>query len=151
VRKENLVLVAEDNPDEALLLEMACKRAGVRTRLLIVHDGQDVIEYLSADPEKHPRPCLLLLDLKMPRLSGFDVLKWLQGQPRLRELPVLILSSSAHDSDVVLAGKLGARGFFTKPTGFEDSVELIRRMQSSWIGPHCESGALGSREPVEAF
>src|SRR6185436_18985237 len=93
------VLVAEDDPSDAFLLQRAFAASGVPAVLHFVRDGQEAIDYLGgeanyANREAHPLPDLLLLDLKMPRLNGFDVLAWLRQQPGLRRLPVTVLTSS---------------------------------------------------------
>jgi CheY-like chemotaxis protein len=131
------VMVAEDSPDEALLLDLVFEAAGVQRPIVFVWDGQQAIDHLSAVPEKHPRPCLLLLDLNMPRRSGFDVLEWLQSQPRFRDLPAIVLTASDQDSDRDRALKLGARQFLTKPLKFQDSVELVRSLHAAWVRPPC--------------
>src|ERR1041385_4413645 len=99
------ILVAEDNPEDAFLLKRAFLQAGINVRLDFVQDGEEVIHYLKgengfSDRTAFPFPTLLLLDLKMPRLDGFDVLRWLQGQGGLRRLPVTVLSSSDQPKDV---------------------------------------------------
>jgi CheY-like chemotaxis protein len=150
VHKENPVLVAEDDPNDALLLELAFESAGVRNKVVVVRTGQEVIDYLGGNRAEHPLPCLMILDVKMPGLSGLDVLKWLQGQEQLRRLPAVMLSSSADSSDVERALELGAREFLTKPCDFGGLVALVTRMNNIWIERHCPGRVLGSAEPPEA-
>jgi CheY-like chemotaxis protein len=99
------VLAAEDDEGDAVLLRLAFKRAEIPQPLIVVHDGQETIDYLSGNPpyadrSVYPQPALLLLDLKMPRLNGFDVLAWWAARPEWRDLPVVVLSSSSHETDI---------------------------------------------------
>jgi DNA-binding response OmpR family regulator len=148
--KENPVLVAEDDPNDSLFLQMAFESAGVRRKVIVVRDGRQVIDYLSGDREEHPRPCLMILDINMPRLSGLEVLEWLQGQEEFRTIPTLMLSSSGQLSDVERAMKWGAREFFTKPTNFVGLQALVRSINHLWIEPHCGGGVMRPAEPAHA-
>lgn len=127
------ILHVEDDPNDTLLLEHACRKAGVIFDLQAVSDGDQAMAYLRginaySDRAKHPMPRLILLDLKMPRVSGFDVLAWLRSEDGLRELPVVVLTSSNHDADVKRAYELGAKSYLVKPVGFEALVELVRTL-----------------------
>src|SRR5881409_3646304 len=106
------ILAAEDEESDAFMLRYAFEKAGIPNPLVIVDDGRAAIDYLSGQPPDenhvaHPMPALLLLDLKMPRMSGFDVLSWLAERPEWRGLPAYILSSSAADEDIRRARALG--------------------------------------------
>src|SRR6185436_11022245 len=97
------VLVAEDEETDAMLLRWAFEKAGVAQPLVVARDGKEAVDYLEgegdcADRVRHPFPCLLILDLKMPRMDGFDVLAWLGERPRFNHLPPIVLSSSAYQS-----------------------------------------------------
>jgi CheY-like chemotaxis protein len=133
------ILVAEDNPDDAFLLKRAFVQAGINVRLDFVQDGEQAIHYLKgengyADREAHPFPVLLLLDLKMPRLDGFDVLEWLRQQPGgLKRLLVTVLTSSDQPSDVDRAYDLGANSYLIKPSVSESLVEIVLRIQNYWF------------------
>src|SRR6185437_5138554 len=103
--KMTTILHVEDDPNDTLLLEHACRKAGVVFNLQAVSDGDQAIAYLRglnafSDRAKHPMPKLILLDLKMPRVSGFDVLTWLRSENSLNKVPVIVLTSSNHDADV---------------------------------------------------
>lgn len=107
------VLHVEDDPNDTLLFQHACQKAGVVFNLQAVSDGDQAIAYLRgmdsfSDRAKHPMPKLILLDLKMPRISGFDVLSWLRSEGLLKAVPVVVLTSSNHDADVKRAYALGA-------------------------------------------
>lgn len=139
---ENLrMLVAEDEPNDAFFLKRAFLKAGINVPMDFVGDGQEAVDYLSGegrfeDRRSHPLPSLLLLDIKMPRLSGFDVLKWLRQQPGLRRLAVLVFSSSDDQRDINLAYDLGANSYATKPAAAADLVEFALCVQKYWFKRH---------------
>src|SRR5437870_2600038 len=113
------VLIAEDDPMDIFLLQRAFAAAGVPASLRFVRDGQEVLDYLGgeagyADREAHPLPDLMLLDLKMPRLNGFDVLGWLRNRPGLKRLLVAVLTSSDHPEDINRAYDLGVNSYLLK-------------------------------------
>jgi CheY-like chemotaxis protein len=127
------ILHVEDDPNDTLLFEHACRKAGVVFDLQAVSDGDQAIAYLRgsngfSDRMKHPIPKLILLDLKMPRVSGFDVLAWLRADELFKQVPVVVLTSSNHDADVKRAYDLGARSYLVKPVGFEALVELVKTL-----------------------
>ncbi|HWD93993.1 MAG TPA: response regulator [Verrucomicrobiae bacterium] len=127
------ILHVEDDPNDTLLFEHACRKAGVVFDLQAVSDGDQAIAYLRgandfSDRSKHPLPELILLDLKMPRVSGFDVLAWLRSETSLKKVPVVVLTSSNHDADVKRAYDLGAKSYLIKPVGFEALVELVKTL-----------------------
>ena len=131
--KMTTILHVEDDPNDTLLLEHACKKAGVIFDLQAVSDGDQAIAYLRgandfSDRLKHPMPKLILLDLKMPRVSGFDVLTWLRSDELLKGVPVVVLTSSNHDADVKRAYDLGAKSYLVKPVGFDALVELVKTL-----------------------
>lgn len=131
------ILHVEDDPNDALLFQHACQKAGLAFNLQPVSDGDQAIAYLrGADPFndrlRHPFPQLILLDLKMPRLSGFDVLSWLRGDDVAKNVPVIVLTSSNHESDIRRAYDLGASSYLVKPVGFDALVEVARTIHSYW-------------------
>jgi len=141
------VLVAEDDPGDVFLLERAFASAGVPASLHFVRDGQEAIDYLGgeaaySDRTQHPLPDLLLLDLKMPRLNGFDVLEWLRQQPGLKRLPVTVLTSSDQPQDVNRAYDLGANSYLLKPHSSHDLSDLVKRVQKYWLEVNLHPNAL---------
>jgi CheY-like chemotaxis protein len=146
-------LVAEDDENDVFFLQRAFQQANIENPLHVVRDGQEAIEYLSgegkfSDRSLYPLPHLFLLDLKMPRKTGLDVLGWLHEQPELRCLPVLVLSSSAQRTDIERAYELGANGFVVKPASLERRVELAKLIGSFWLG--FNEGPLVSMEGLES-
>jgi DNA-binding response OmpR family regulator len=131
------VLVAEDDVNDQQLLRMAFERAGIRHPMVMVQDGAQAIEYLSDVPTQHPLPCFLLTDLKMPRVDGFDLLKWIQSQDRFQNLPIIVLSASCHESDMQRTLGMGAREYFVKPSDFRGLIALVKQLHAAWIKPHC--------------
>ncbi len=135
---EAAILLAEDDENDVFLLRRALEKAGLATALIVARDGQEAVDYLSGGapggegaPPSLPR--LLLLDLKMPRLDGFDVLKWLSTRPELSGLPAVVLSSSNHDGDIERARGLGARDYKVKPADFPKLVELVKELHARWL------------------
>src|SRR5579872_2078807 len=102
--QKKCILVVDDSDADVSILKRAIMKAGIESQVLSLRDGQEVVDYLSHEDgfneRTHPMPELMLLDLKMPKMDGFDVLSWLQNQPRLKRLPVMILSSSQQERDV---------------------------------------------------
>lgn len=132
------ILVADDSVEDAFILRRAFERAGMAVPLLFVKDGQELINYLSgldqfSDRQNHPMPRLLLLDLKMPKMDGFDVLRWLQQQPELRRLVVTVLSSSNESKDVNLAYDLGANSYVVKPSSMIGYANIVEKMRDYWL------------------
>jgi len=133
-----VILLAEDEEDYVLLIERAFERANIPNPLYTVWNGEEVIYYLKgegkyANRDEYPLPDLLLLDLKMPRVNGFEVLTWLRQQPGLSGLRVLVLTSSDEIRDVNLAYQLGANSFLVKPLDFQDTTTLSRLICDFWL------------------
>ena len=131
------VLVVEDDSNDAFLLKRAFTATNFPCSLQLVQDGQEAREYLeqlatSTDPGA-ARPCLLLLDLKMPRLDGFEFLEWLRQQPNLRRIVTVVLSTSGRPEDVNRAYDLGANCFLQKPLGCSEYLTLVRNLYEFWI------------------
>jgi CheY-like chemotaxis protein len=136
--KSGHILVGEDDPTDAYFFERAFKRAGLPVALHFVRDGQQAIDYLQgtgpfADRAAHPLPRLVLLDLKMPRLDGFDVLEWVRQQPSFRDLNVVIFSSSDEAKDINRAYGLGANWYLVKPHSMEELTALVGRFKKFWL------------------
>ena len=132
------VLYVEDEEDDIFLVDHAFKQAGIPNALIAVPDGEVALEYLAgagkyADRSEHPLPILLLLDINMPLVSGLDVLKWVRGQPSLRTLPTLVLSSSSQTSDIRSAYELGANGYLVKPSALEKLVSMVIAIRDYWL------------------
>ena len=132
------ILVAEDDLTDAYFFERAFRRAGLPVALHFVRDGQEVIDYLHgagpfADRTAHPLPQLVLLDLMMPRLNGFDVLEWVRQQPGFSGLQVVIFSSSDEARDINRAYGLGANWYLVKPHSMDELTALVGRFKKFWL------------------
>jgi CheY-like chemotaxis protein len=138
MNRDRCVLMADDDENDVAFLQRAFRQAEVRNPLQVVPDGQAAVDYLSgagkfADRNQYPLPCLILLDLKMPRKTGLEVLEWLQTQPTFRTYPVIVLSSSVYPSDIEGAYQKGANAFVTKPSGAPERTELVRMINGFWL------------------
>jgi CheY-like chemotaxis protein len=132
------ILHVEDDPNDVLLVQRAFRKANLSVSLEAVNDGDGAVAYLAgegiyADRERYPLPALVLLDLKIPRKSGFEVLAWIRGEGGLKRLPVTILTSSKHDKDINQAYDLGANSYLVKPVGFDALVEMMKALSSYWL------------------
>ena len=132
------ILVADDSAEDAFILKRAFERAGMTAPIHFVKDGQELIDYLTgtagfADRQSHPMPRVVLLDLKMPRLDGFDVLRWLQHQPKFRRLIVTVLSSSDESTDVNTAYDLGANSYVVKPGSLSGYANIVEKLRDYWL------------------
>ena len=132
------ILLAEDDPNDVLLIQRAFQKAGLRDALKVTRDGGQAIDYLAghgmyADRERFPLPFLLLLDLKMPGTGGFEVLQWVRKEPELKRLLVVVLTSSNLQTDVDRAYELGANSYLVKPVSFEGLIELVKSLQLYWL------------------
>jgi DNA-binding response OmpR family regulator len=132
------ILVAEDDPTDAYFFERAFKRAGIPVVLHFVRDGQEVLDYLQgegqfADRAAYPLPRLVLLDLNMPRLNGFEVLEWVREQRGFNGMQMVIFSSSDETKDINRAYGLGANWYLVKPHSMDELTALVGRFKKFWL------------------
>lgn len=132
------ILLVEDNPDDAELIRYAFAKAGIANPLVSVDDGEAALAYLSgaepyADRRRHPLPALVLLDLKLPRCSGFDVLKSAKCNPPGLFIPFVVLTSSEQQVDVERAYSLGASSYLLKPVGTSALLGMVQTLNAYWI------------------
>src|SRR5579863_4053371 len=131
------ILLAEDNEDDIFLLERAFKKAKLTNPLRIVSDGEQTLAYLKgegiyADRKEYPFPALLLLDIKMPRMNGLEVLSVIRNDPKLRRLVVIVLTASNLDQDVNRAFDLQANSYLVKPSDTDGMVETLDKVKAYW-------------------
>ena len=132
------VLLAEDDENDVLLMQRAFKKIRIQSRLHIVRDGQEVIDYLQgkncfSDRSIHPLPSLVILDLKMPRRTGFEVLEWMKRQVAFKSIPAVVLTASSQHRDILRAYELYANSYLVKPGAFDELVNMIQETQHYWL------------------
>ena len=126
---EPVVLIVEDDPDALLLLQRALSKARLSLPVRIAVDGDQAVKVLSGqDPVPTPLPCLVLLDLKLPKRSGLEVLEWMRNRPGLRRIPVIVVSTSGEEQDRARALHLGAREYHVKPIDSDGLYRLARKV-----------------------
>jgi len=128
---EKIILLVEDNPDDEELTLRALKQSHVANEVVVAHDGVEAVEYLFG--VGHHLPQVVLLDLKLPKLGGLDVLKRIRGDPRTQLLPVVILTSSSEQEDIISSYKLGANSYVRKPVEFAHFTEAVKNLSLYWL------------------
>jgi CheY-like chemotaxis protein len=144
------ILLVEDDPDDVFFMEQAFKKNGESDALRVVRDGEEAVSYLQgegahADRSLHPMPSLILLDLKLPRKSGLEVLEWCRRHPATRRIPVIVLTASQADADINRAYELGANSYLVKPIDSGAQQEMVRAVLEYWIGYNKVSGIAAYR------
>jgi two-component system response regulator len=132
------ILLVEDNPDDVELTLRALKKNHIANEVVVARDGEEALEYLTATGKYEGRslvdvPQVILLDLKLPKISGLEVLRVLRADPRMRLLPVVILTSSSEELDIVASYQLGANSYIRKPVDFNQFMEAIRQLGLYWL------------------
>lgn len=132
------ILMADDDPDDCMLVRDALEEAGLINDLRFVEDGDELMDYLYrrgkyAEPSNSPRPGLILLDLNMPKKDGREALKEIKADPDLRRIPIVVLTTSQADEDILRTYDLGANSFITKPVTFESLLEVMKITARYWF------------------
>lgn len=135
--KNEVFLLVDDDSNDQVLIGRAFRKAQTAVRIVVANDGDEALSYLSgtgsfSDRAQYPLPCAVLLDLKLPRRSGLEVLAWVRKQAPLRQMPVVILTSSHLDEDVRAAYELGANSYLVKPVDLSDLETMIARVAEYW-------------------
>lgn len=133
-----LILLIEDNPDDELLMLRALKKNHIVHRVAVARDGVEALDYLFptgiyGGKEAQPLLQLILLDLKLPKINGLEVLKRLRADGRTKYIPVVVLTSSTEEQDIINSYDLGANGFVQKPMNFNEFVEIANRLGVYWL------------------
>ena len=132
------LLLADDDPDDRLLARQALEKSRLANDLRCVEDGEELLDYLRrrgkyADPKESPRPGLVLLDLNMPRKDGREALREIKSDPRLRDIPVVVLTTSKAEEDIARSYNLGVNSYITKPVKFSALVEVMKALGKYWF------------------
>jgi CheY-like chemotaxis protein len=132
------ILMAEDDPDDRLLTQEAVREAKLTNEINFVEDGEELMEYLKssgeyADKSKYPKPRLILLDLNMPKKDGREALKEIKADPKLRCIPIVVLTTSKAEEDILRTYDLGVSGYITKPVLFDDLIEVMKVIGKYWF------------------
>ena len=133
-----VILLVEDNPDHVLLIKEALAVNNIINEIRVVESGEDALDYLSrrgeyADPATSPRPTLVILDLKLPKMDGQDVLKTIKSDPGLKRIPVIVLTTTSQEEEIVKSYKNGANSYITKPIDPEKFFEKIKSFKLYWL------------------
>lgn len=131
------ILVVEDDPIDRELIELAFKRAGAERAVVTVSDGQEALDYLTAQGRFHDRPAshlpiVITLDLDMPGMDGFEFLRQVKTMPNLPIIPIIVFTTSQYDQDLTQSYNLGANGCITKPGDFEEFIEIAQGVDLYW-------------------
>ena len=140
VNRNLTILIAEDGEDDAFFLRRAMRKLGWTNPVQILTDGGEVLNYLKGEGKHHDRaqfpfPSVLFMDIKMPRVNGFEVLQWLRDHPECKVIPVIMFSTSGRPEEVERAYQLGANAYIVKPTTNEELQEILRSTFDFWS--HC--------------
>lgn len=133
-----VIIIADDDPEDRMLAEDALEEARLANDIRFVEDGEELMDYLKqrgkyAEPDAAPRPGMILLDLNMPRKDGREALAEIKEDPELRTIPVIILTTSDVDEDILRSYNLGAASFITKPVTFEGLVKVMLALKMYWF------------------
>lgn len=133
-----VILMADDDADDRMLTRDALAESRVLNDLRFVEDGEELMEYLTragkySDEESSPRPGLILLDLNMPKKDGREALKEIKAHPELRQIPIVVMTTSKAEEDIFRSYDFGASSFITKPVTFERLVELMKALGDYWV------------------
>lgn len=131
------ILIADDDADDRMFLEQAMRQNDYSQGIRFVEDGEELMEYLHRrgryDELSAPWPNILILDLNMPRKNGFQALSEIKDDPKLRRLPVIVMTTSSADEDIVKTYNLGVNSFVTKPFNFNRLVEMVATLKTYWM------------------
>jgi two-component system response regulator len=135
---QKTIMLVEDNPDDELLTRRALEKNNIKNEILVAHNGQEALDFLLGDATLDGQVCdglpqVILLDLKLPKVDGLEVLRRLRADDRTRLLPVVILTSSNEERDLVAGYNLGANSYVRKPVNFDQFIEAARQLGLYWL------------------
>lgn len=132
------ILLVEDNIDDVELTVMALRRGKISNNMHVVRDGEEALNYLFhrgnyKEKEKSPRPGLILLDIKLPKINGMEVLKQIKNDRKLKLIPVVILTTSRRDEDIIRSYDLGVNSYIMKPVEFNKFIDVVKNIELYWV------------------
>ena len=131
---DKTILLVEDNPDDEALTLRALKNNNIFNEVTVARDGQEALDYFFGEgATERPAPCVVLLDLKLPKIDGLEVLRFIRADPRTRLQPIVILTSSKEEQDIITGYSLGANSYIRKPVDFNQFMEAVRQLGLYWL------------------
>lgn len=132
---EHPILLVEDNPDDVLITKRAFLKGKIKNKLYVVNNGVEAIKFLNNEEEyeKTPVPSLIMLDINMPKMNGFEVLKEIKKNDKLKKIPIIMLTTSERDKDINKAYSLGANNYIVKPVNFDKFIKVIVEIKNYWL------------------
>ena len=133
-----LILMVDDDPEDSLLVREALGETGYRHQLRFLYNGEELLDYLHrrgkyVDQQSSPRPDLILLDLKMPKMEGKEVIRQLKSDPLLKRIPIVVLTTSTAQDDICSAYQTGVNSYVTKPVTFRELVDIMKGLGKYWF------------------
>ncbi|MDH5765130.1 MAG: response regulator [Gammaproteobacteria bacterium] len=128
-----LIMLIEDNPDDEALATLALRENGFQSSIIIAHDGEEALDILTGKYSEKITPDLILLDLKLPKISGLEVLKYIRNNPETKHTPVVVLTTSVEDADIANSYDNGANSYIRKPVNYNEFVEQIGYVVKYWF------------------
>ena len=132
---EQPILLVDDNPDDIMIAKRAFAKAQIHNKVYVTEDGEKAIQFLRKEGKYKDVPTsgLVILDLNMPKVDGFEVLKTIKSDEKLKSIPIIVLTSSSRSEDIERAYKLGCNSFIVKPASFEDFIEAVMEIKRYWL------------------
>jgi two-component system response regulator len=130
---EGTILLVDDSPDDVALTLRAFRTNRITNKVDVASDGEEALDYLLRESERRPKPVLILLDINLPKVSGLEVLRRIRTDERTRYLPVVVLSTSSEDRDIVESYDLGANSYVRKPVVFNEFVDAVKALGVYWL------------------
>jgi CheY-like chemotaxis protein len=132
---EQPILLVDDSPDDIMIAKRAIKECDIRNKVYVTYDGDEAIQFLRKEGNYKDVPTLglVILDLNMPKVDGFEVLETIKGDDKLKSIPIIVLTSSSRPEDIERAYQLGCNSFIVKPLSFEDFIEAMMEIKRYWL------------------